>query len=151
MSTVAWGLVIASGAGLSAAALLAIIRIVRGPTILDRMIASDMLLTTLMLALGVDMVVRGHTDSIAIMTAIAATATFATITVARYVRRRTAMTRPVTAPLSALGSAAFGSRSSGVPGAAPGVSAEHIEPVESRPHDPDDAGAAGEASENEGE
>lgn len=81
-------LLIAGGVGLSLTALAAIVRIVRGPTILDRMIASDVLLTTLLLALGTDMVVRNHTDGIPIMIAIAATGTLATIVVALYVRRR---------------------------------------------------------------
>lgn len=81
-------LAICAGIGLSATAFMAIVRIVIGPTLLDRMIASDVLLTTLMLVLGLDMVLRNHTDSIPLMTAIAATATFATIVVARYVRRQ---------------------------------------------------------------
>ncbi|KUF06555.1 monovalent cation/H+ antiporter complex subunit F [Leucobacter sp. G161] len=76
------------GIGLTFTALAALVRIVRGPTILDRMVASDVLLTTVILALGADMVARGHTDSIPIMVAIAATATFATIVVSRYVKRR---------------------------------------------------------------
>ncbi|GAB2559812.1 monovalent cation/H+ antiporter complex subunit F [Leucobacter ruminantium] len=88
MSMLMTSLVIAAGVGLTATALAAIVRVVRGPTILDRMIASDVLLTTLMLAVGADMVVRGHTDSIPLMTVIAATATFATIVVARFVKRR---------------------------------------------------------------
>lgn len=81
-------LLIAASIGLTLTALAAIVRIVRGPTILDRMVASDVLLTTLMLAVGTDMVVRGHTDTIPLMTVIAATATFATIVVARFVKRR---------------------------------------------------------------
>ncbi|MFV0433206.1 MAG: sodium:proton antiporter [Leucobacter sp.] len=76
--------------GLTMTALAAVVRIVRGPTILDRMVASDVLLTTLMLTVGADMVLRGHTEAIPMMTAIAATAVFATIVVARYVRRRAA-------------------------------------------------------------
>lgn len=80
--------------GLTATALAAVARIVMGPTILDRMIASDVLLTTLMLAVGADMVLRGHTDSIPLMTVIAATAVLATIVVARYVRRRARMPEP---------------------------------------------------------
>ncbi|WP_344397570.1 hypothetical protein, partial [Streptomyces asiaticus] len=63
------------GVGLTFTALAALVRIVRGPTILDRMVASDVLLTTVILALGADMVARQHTDSIPIMVAIAATAT----------------------------------------------------------------------------
>lgn len=73
--------------GLAVTAIASIIRIVRGPTILDRMVASDVLLTTLMLSLGADMALRGHTESIPIMVAIGATAVLATIVVARYVRR----------------------------------------------------------------
>lgn len=79
---------VAAGVGLTFTALVSIVRIVRGPTILDRMVASDVLLTTFMLAVGIDMVVRGNTDAIPLMTVIAATATFATIVVARYVKRR---------------------------------------------------------------
>jgi multicomponent Na+:H+ antiporter subunit F len=75
-------------AGLTITALFTVIRIVRGPTILDRMIASDVLLTTLILAVGTDMVLRNHIDGIPMMTAIAATAVLATIVVARYVKRR---------------------------------------------------------------
>lgn len=81
-------LLIASAVGLSFAAFASIIRIVRGPTILDRMVATDVLLTTLLLAIGTDMVARNHTDGIGIMIAIAAIGTFATIVVALYVRRR---------------------------------------------------------------
>jgi len=74
--------------GLTITAIAALMRIVRGPTILDRMVASDVLLTTLLLGVGADMVIRGHTSSIALMIAIAATAVLATIVVARHVRRR---------------------------------------------------------------
>lgn len=79
---------VAAIAGLTVTAIFAIVRIVRGPTILDRMIASDVLLTTLLMAVGADMVLRGHTENIPLMTAVAATAVLATIVVARYVRRR---------------------------------------------------------------
>lgn len=82
-------MLIAVGVGLTFAAGASLVRIVRGPTILDRMVASDVLLTTVILALGADMVARGHSDSIPLMTGIAATATFATIVVARFVKRRT--------------------------------------------------------------
>lgn len=79
---------------LAVTALAALVRIVRGPTILDRMVASDVLLTTLMLAVGADMALRGHTDGIPIMVAIGATAVLATIVVARYVRRRSSAPQP---------------------------------------------------------
>lgn len=84
-TTVAIGIVIL---GLALTAFAALVRIVRGPTILDRMVASDVLLTTLMLAIGSHMALVGSTENIPIMVAIAATAVLATIVVARYVRRR---------------------------------------------------------------
>ncbi len=77
--------------GLALTALAAVIRIVRGPTILDRMIASDVLLTTLMLSVGSHMALTGSTEGIAIMVGIAATAVLATIVVARYVKRRASL------------------------------------------------------------
>jgi len=74
--------------GLAATALLSLVRIVRGPTILDRMIAADVLLTTILLAAGTDMVLRNETYAIPLMVVIAATSVLATIVVARFVRRR---------------------------------------------------------------
>ena len=70
------------------AALLTVYRIVRGPSILDRMIASDVLLTTLMLVVGAEMVYNGHTRTIPLMVVLASTAIFATIAVARYVSKQ---------------------------------------------------------------
>lgn len=73
---------------LTVGAIMAVVRIVRGPTILDRMVASDVLLSALILTAGADMVLRGHTDNIPLMVAIAATAVLASIVVARFVKRR---------------------------------------------------------------
>ena len=77
-----------AGLMFTAAALLAVFRIVRGPSILDRVIASDVLLTTLLLVIGAEMVVTGHTRTIPIMVVLAATAVFGTIAVARYVSKQ---------------------------------------------------------------
>jgi multicomponent Na+:H+ antiporter subunit F len=73
---------------LSVGALCALYRVVRGPSILDRMIASDVLLTTLLLALGAEMVVSGHTKTIPVLLVLSTTAIFGTVTVARYVAWR---------------------------------------------------------------
>jgi multicomponent Na+:H+ antiporter subunit F len=73
---------------LSIGALLALVRVVRGPSILDRMIASDVLLTTLLLAVGSEMVYSGHTRTLPVLLVLATTAIFATVTVARYVAWR---------------------------------------------------------------
>ena len=71
-----------------AGALLALYRMVTGPSILDRVIASDVLLTTTILVLGAEMVYNQHTRTIPIMVVIAATAVFGTIAVARYVSKQ---------------------------------------------------------------
>jgi len=76
------GVLLAFAAGAS------VFRIVRGPAILDRMIASDMLVTTLILVLGTEMVVHQHTRTIPIMIVLAITAVFASMSVARYVSKQ---------------------------------------------------------------
>jgi len=70
------------------AAILCVIRIVRGPSILDRTVASDVLLTEVLCVLGADMALNGHTRNIPVMLIIAAVGVFASIAVARYVARR---------------------------------------------------------------
>lgn len=75
------GVLFASGAGLI------VYRIVRGPTILDRMIASDVLLTTTMLVLGAVMALERRTDLLPALLVLAATAAFATIAVSRSVSK----------------------------------------------------------------
>lgn len=73
---------------LSTSAVLATFRVIRGPSILDRLIASDVLLTCLMLSVGTEMVINGHTRTIPLMLALAAGAVFATVAVARYVSKQ---------------------------------------------------------------
>lgn len=68
-----------------AGALLAGYRVIRGPSVLDRAIGSDVLLTTVILVVGSEMALNGHTRNIPLMLVLATTAIFATIAVARYV------------------------------------------------------------------
>lgn len=70
------------------AALLTLWRIVRGPSILDRAVASDVLLTEVLCVLGADMVLGHHTRTLAVMLIIAAIGVFASITIARFVARK---------------------------------------------------------------
>lgn len=79
---------VVAGVLFSVAALLALYRLVRGPSILDRMIASDVLLTTIILVLGAEMTVNQHTRSVPVMLVIAAIAVFSSIAVARYVSKQ---------------------------------------------------------------
>lgn len=70
------------------AAVLTVIRIVRGPSILDRAVASDVLLTEVMCVLGAEMAINGHTRNIPVLLIIAAIGVFGSISVARFVARR---------------------------------------------------------------
>ena len=70
------------------AALLAVVRIVIGPSILDRAVACDVLLTEVLCILGADMVINHHTRPLPVMLIIAAVGVFGSIAVARFVARR---------------------------------------------------------------
>jgi len=70
------------------AGLLTLWRIIMGPSILDRAVASDVLLTLVMCALGADMVINHHTRSLPALLIIAAVGVFGSIAVARFVARR---------------------------------------------------------------
>ena len=69
------------------AAVLALIRIVRGPSILDRAVASDVLLTEVMCVIGAEMAINGHTRNIPVLLIIAAVGVFGSIAVAQFVAR----------------------------------------------------------------
>lgn len=70
------------------AALLTVWRIITGPSILDRAVASDVLLTLVMCVLGADMAINHHTRSLPVLLIIAAVGVFGSISIARFVARR---------------------------------------------------------------
>ena len=70
------------------AAALALVRIVIGPSILDRAVAADVLLTEVMCVLGADMAINHHTRTLPVLIVVAAVGVFGSISVARYVARR---------------------------------------------------------------
>ena len=70
-----------------AAAIIAIIRIVRGPSILDRMIATDALLATIMCALGGLLAFTGRADLLPVMLVISMFGFVGAVGVSRYVSR----------------------------------------------------------------
>ena len=75
------------------AALLTLWRIVVGPSILDRAVASDVLLTLVMCVLGAEMAINHHTRTLPVLLIIAAVGVFGSIAVARFVARRDNVTR----------------------------------------------------------
>jgi multicomponent Na+:H+ antiporter subunit F len=71
-----------AGISFSAGALCAVYRIVRGPSVLDRVIASDVLVATAMCALGADMAFRHHTDTLPVLIVLALFAVLGSLSVA---------------------------------------------------------------------
>ena len=72
----------------AAAALLTLWRIIIGPSILDRAVASDVLLTEVMCLLGAEMAIDHHTRTLPVLLVIAGLGVFGSITIARFVARR---------------------------------------------------------------
>lgn len=70
------------------AALLSVWRIIIGPSILDRAVASDVLLTLIMCVLGAEMAINHHTRTLPVLLIIAAVGVFGSISIARFVARR---------------------------------------------------------------
>jgi multicomponent Na+:H+ antiporter subunit F len=70
------------------AAILTVLRIVIGPSILDRAVASDVLLTEVMCVLGAEMAINQHSRTLPVLLIIAAVGVFGSISVARFVARK---------------------------------------------------------------
>ncbi|MGF3057402.1 monovalent cation/H+ antiporter complex subunit F [Microbacterium sp. YY-01] len=70
------------------AAVITVIRIVLGPSILDRAVAADVLMTEVMCVLGAEMAINQHTRTIPVLIIMGAVGVFGSIAVARYVARR---------------------------------------------------------------
>lgn len=77
-----------AGVLFGAGAACAIYRIVRGPSVLDRVIASDVLMTTVMCALGVEMAINNHTDTLPVLLVLALLGVLGSLSVARFLPRQ---------------------------------------------------------------
>ncbi|MCF3138436.1 monovalent cation/H+ antiporter complex subunit F [Paenarthrobacter sp. AR 02] len=73
---------------LSLAAAGAIVRIAIGPSLLDRVLASDVLLAILGAALSIDMAVNRHLNNLMLLVALAVIGFIGSVTVARFVAER---------------------------------------------------------------
>ena len=70
------------------AALLTVWRIIVGPSILDRAVAADVLLTLLICVLGAEMAINHHTRTLPVLLIVAAVGVFGSVSIARFVARR---------------------------------------------------------------
>ena len=69
-------------------ALLAVYRIVVGPSVLDRVIASDVLVATIICALAAEMALNRHTDTLPVLLVLALIAVLGSLSVARFLPAR---------------------------------------------------------------
>ena len=73
-----------AGVLFAVAALCALYRIVHGPTVLDRVIASDVLVATVICVLGAEMAFNDHTDTLPVLLVLALFAVLGSLSVARF-------------------------------------------------------------------
>ncbi|MCS5729929.1 monovalent cation/H+ antiporter complex subunit F [Herbiconiux moechotypicola] len=73
---------------MAAGAVGAIWRIVKGPSALDRIIASDVLIATAIIAIGAEMAVNRHTDTLPVMLGLALFGILGSVSVARFMSSR---------------------------------------------------------------
>ncbi|WP_400996954.1 monovalent cation/H+ antiporter complex subunit F [Agromyces sp. GXQ0307] len=66
-------------------AIAALVRIIRGPTILDRALATDVLLAIAMCGLAAEMSINRHTDTLVVLLVLALFAIVGSIAIARFI------------------------------------------------------------------
>jgi multicomponent Na+:H+ antiporter subunit F len=84
--------VVSIGAGImfGIGALAAVYRIIRGPSILDRALATDVLLAIAICALGAEMAINSHTDTLVVMLILSMFAVVGSISIARFMAKQDA-------------------------------------------------------------
>ncbi|MRG59400.1 sodium:proton antiporter [Agromyces sp. CFH 90414] len=81
---------IAAGIMFGIGAIAAVIRIIRGPSILDRALATDVLLAIAMCGLGAEMAINRHTDTLVVLLVLAMFAVVGSISIARFMAKQDA-------------------------------------------------------------
>ncbi len=71
-------------------AIAAIVRIIVGPSILDRALATDVLLAIAICGLGAEMAINRHTDTLIVMLVLALFAIVGSIAIARFISKEDA-------------------------------------------------------------
>lgn len=81
---------IAAGVMFGVGALAAVYRIIKGPSILDRALATDVLLAIAICALGAEMAINRHTDTLVVLLVLAMFAVVGSISIARFMAKQDA-------------------------------------------------------------
>ena len=71
-----------------AAALLSLVRILLGPSVLDRVVAADVLVATILCGLGAEMAINHHATTLPVALGLALFAVFGSISVAKFMANR---------------------------------------------------------------
>ena len=71
-----------------AAALLSLVRILSGPSVLDRVVAADVLVATILCGLGAEMAINHHATTLPVALGLALFAVFGSISVAKFMANR---------------------------------------------------------------
>ena len=71
-----------------AAALLSLVRILIGPSVLDRVVAADVLVATILCGLGAEMAINHHATTLPVALRLALFAVFGSISVAKFMANR---------------------------------------------------------------
>ena len=79
---------IAAGVMFGIGAIAAVVRIIRGPSILDRALATDVLLAIAMCGLGAEMAINRHTDTLVVLLVLAMFAVVGSISIARFMAKQ---------------------------------------------------------------
>ncbi|BDZ64205.1 monovalent cation/H+ antiporter complex subunit F [Agromyces mangrovi Wang et al. 2018] len=87
MSLLTLVVVVIAGTMFGIGAICAVWRIIRGPSILDRALAADVLLAISMCALGAEMAVNQHTDTLVVLLVLAMFAVLGSIAIARFMAK----------------------------------------------------------------
>lgn len=72
---------------LGAAVVLAVVRIIRGPSAVDRGISNEVLVSTMVCALGVEAAVNRHTTTLPILVSLSLVGFLASVAIARFAAR----------------------------------------------------------------
>lgn len=80
--------IVVAGAMFAIGGLLALYRIIVGPTVLDRTLATDVLLAIAICALGADMALNRHTDTLPVMLVLVVFAIVGSISIARFISKQ---------------------------------------------------------------
>lgn len=149
-------LVVAGSVLLAASVVIALFRIVRGPSILDRMIGTDVVLAAIMCGLGGYMALSDRTDLLPVLIVLAMLGFVGSVSVSRYVSKSDSMTPGAEAgALSEFSASDWhmprdadeASPESGAPSAAPAQSSDDVTEIADPTYDAHaDSGGEGEGT-----